>query len=406
MSDMANQFYNAWIGVMGGHPSRLLCTWYVDRAWQTELRSKVKDPIVAAEIYKMLRIVLQQAELHLFQDYLAKLNKMLPNLSIEFCKYFQQEWVNKAELWAYCYRKGLRISTNMSVEAFHGVFKHGYLKGKGNKRVDNCLHGLLKYIRDKSIDRITKLTKGQATHKLKLIQDRHTSSKTLTVDLVQEDSTSNSRWFVSSCNANKISYTLLKQADKCLNNACQLKCSECNICIHGYICNCPDALIHNTICKHIHLLQRYLAKNSLDAAEIFNIEEIMQESDYKSCEVKLVSSELNKDVKSPSDVTSIWNKLQEKLRPSAKELDNCADKDSLAHISSKINASYYLYKSLQKHGTLSPITPVTNSPSNKKVDQQIDSGPPRKKEREQAMLDLPDLLRKILSLCLLYVVYK
>lgn len=43
MSDLASQFYNAWVGVMGGRPARLLCTWHVDKAWQTELRAKVKD---------------------------------------------------------------------------------------------------------------------------------------------------------------------------------------------------------------------------------------------------------------------------------------------------------------------------------------------------------------------------
>ena len=43
MSDLANQFFNAWVGVMGGKPKRLFCTWHVDKAWQTELRVKVKD---------------------------------------------------------------------------------------------------------------------------------------------------------------------------------------------------------------------------------------------------------------------------------------------------------------------------------------------------------------------------
>ena len=28
---------------MGGKPLQLLCTWHVDKSWQTELRAKVKD---------------------------------------------------------------------------------------------------------------------------------------------------------------------------------------------------------------------------------------------------------------------------------------------------------------------------------------------------------------------------
>ena len=43
MSDLASQIYNVWVGAMGGKPLQLLCTWHVDKSWQTELRAKVKD---------------------------------------------------------------------------------------------------------------------------------------------------------------------------------------------------------------------------------------------------------------------------------------------------------------------------------------------------------------------------
>ena len=73
------------------------------------------------------------------------------------------------------------INTNMMVEAFHRVFKYNYLKGKYNKRVDNCLVNLMKYTRDKLFERLIKLTKGKSTSKLKLIQDRHNRSKVATI---------------------------------------------------------------------------------------------------------------------------------------------------------------------------------------------------------------------------------
>ena len=98
--------------------------------WQEELRAKVKDTIVAAEIYKMLRTVLQETSVTSFQDYFSQLLERLPALSLEFSQYFKQEWSGKKEWWAYCYRRGLGINTNMAVEAFHRVFKYSYLKGK------------------------------------------------------------------------------------------------------------------------------------------------------------------------------------------------------------------------------------------------------------------------------------
>ena len=73
-----DEWLNAWLAMMGGRPKRLYCTWHVDRAWQEELRSKVKDTLVAAEIYKMLRTVLQQTDESSFNTFLK-----------HFCKNFQ-----------------------------------------------------------------------------------------------------------------------------------------------------------------------------------------------------------------------------------------------------------------------------------------------------------------------------
>ena len=169
----------------------------------------MKDIIVAADIYKMLSTLLQDTNVTSFQDHMTQFQKHLPTVSTEFATYFQREWHGKAETWAYCYRTRMGINTNMAVEAFHQVFKYNYLKGKVNKRVDNCLNSLLQYMRDKAFDRAIKFTKGRSAHKMKLIEDRHNKSK------------------------------------------------ECKICIHQYLCDCPGSLIHNTICKHVHLLHRY-----------------------------------------------------------------------------------------------------------------------------------------------------
>lgn len=43
MSDMAPQFYNAWVAVMGDlRPIKLIRTWHVDKAWKEELRKKLE----------------------------------------------------------------------------------------------------------------------------------------------------------------------------------------------------------------------------------------------------------------------------------------------------------------------------------------------------------------------------
>ena len=172
ISDMTPQFYNAWCGIVGSpRPKKFVCTWHVDKAWREELRRKVGNPAVEAEIYKMLRTVLEQADESLFQDCLSGL---LDQLSQDargqaFRAYFVKDCVTRKEHWAYCYRKGMGINTNMFVEAFPRVFKRVYLGGRVNKRVDHCLVHLMRFVRDKCFERVIKLTKGEATYRTKNI---------------------------------------------------------------------------------------------------------------------------------------------------------------------------------------------------------------------------------------------
>ena len=287
---------------------------------------------------------------------------------MEFAEYFKKEWATRTELWAYCHRKNVGINTNMAVEAFHRAFKYGYLKGRINKRVDTCLHYLIQYAKDKSFDRIIKLTKGKETNKSKLIKDRHDKSKSLSVDDIQKDGSS--MWTIKS-GTNDLQYTILKQASKCLDEACQLKCKECNICIHQFICDCPDSLIHNTICKHVHLLQRYLK----DASK-FEIN-----TNYKELEVKQTMSNLQERVCS-QDVQVARQTLQDTLRLFADELDNCENKDLLNEITKKVKASHLLYTSLHKQESLTPIKTITNSPVNKKINPQLRFRSTKKKRKK------------------------
>jgi len=149
----------------------------------------------------------------------------------------------------------------MFVEAFHKVFKYQYLKGKTNKRLDNCLLNLLKYVRDKTFDRLIKLTKGKGTARINTIQERHLRSLTLSTGSVEAEGLKT--WTVLGGNG-RSSYKMSKLLDVCNEKNCQLKCQESNICVQMYVCNCPDSLIATTICKHIHLVCRCSTSNSQD----------------------------------------------------------------------------------------------------------------------------------------------
>ena len=59
------------------------------------------------------------------------------------------------------------------------------------------------------------------------------------------------------------SYKVCRIASACEETSCGLRCQECCVCVHFYVCNCLNSLITSTICKHIHLVNRYLNGSSV-----------------------------------------------------------------------------------------------------------------------------------------------
>ena len=148
MSDDAEQYYTAWIAVFGPGPHKLLCTWHVDRAWRGNL-NVIGNREIEVQVYHTLRLILEETDTPTFEILLQKaVNQFnLSPTTRDFGKYFCQYYVHRKQEWAACYRKAASLNCNMYVEAFHHVLKYTYLKGKVNKRVDKCIHALLKVAR-------------------------------------------------------------------------------------------------------------------------------------------------------------------------------------------------------------------------------------------------------------------
>ena len=112
-----------------------------------------------------MRILLEENDSKNFE-------KMLDQTLIHFTRspetssfgdYFSTCYASRADQWAAFYRKAAFINCNMYVEAFHHLLKYLYLKGTTNKRVDKCIHVLMKLARDKGFERLVKLEKGKTS---------------------------------------------------------------------------------------------------------------------------------------------------------------------------------------------------------------------------------------------------
>ncbi|XP_038070595.1 uncharacterized protein LOC119739654 isoform X2 [Patiria miniata] len=256
MADAAFMYSNLWTSVFWIAPKKLICPWHVDQAWKEELKNEISDLAVQAQVYKMLRVVLEQQDETSFEDYLQRLLGRLSvsDKTMAFRKYFIKEWVPKMHQWAYCYRTSHCLNPGVFTEAFHIIFKRMYHQGHVNKRVDSCLVHLLKYIRDKTFNWMVKFPRVKVTMRLKLIHDRHLRSMLLSFNQVKQLD-DRQCWEVQAEDKND-SHMVERLSITCPVKECRLRCEECNVCVHLFLCNCPDCLINSTICKHIHLIQR------------------------------------------------------------------------------------------------------------------------------------------------------
>ena len=129
MTDIAPQFYDAFRAAFNCEPTQLHCTWHVDKAFKKQLKSKIKKFPIDVEVHKQLRIVLEQTNEKLFDNYLSALCERLHNSVVTnyFANYFDRYRVPCKEKWGCYYRVGLGINTNMFCNAFHCVFKYTYL---------------------------------------------------------------------------------------------------------------------------------------------------------------------------------------------------------------------------------------------------------------------------------------
>ncbi len=173
------------VHTFSGEPKKL-CIWHVDRAWRKAI-SCIKSKEEQVVVYHTLRVLLEETECENFELLLRNALTRWRDITTmcEFYKYFSNTYANRCQQCASCYRRYAEINENMYVEAFHCVL-YSYLKGTMNKRMDTCIHALLKYARDKAFDRLSKMEKGKSTSRIRINVKRHEDSCSLSTDLVSE----------------------------------------------------------------------------------------------------------------------------------------------------------------------------------------------------------------------------
>lgn len=165
MSDMAAEFYNAWRSVMGDAEDVLYCSWHVDQRWRRKTQEQVKGVYNKAEVYRGMITIRNILDVEWFEICLIGMRNMLAEDedTRPFLDYFDR-YVKSKEKWANCYRKGRGLNVNMFMESLFKKLKYSYMKGKNVRRVDECLHILLRLTRDIAFERLIRLCKGNDSY--------------------------------------------------------------------------------------------------------------------------------------------------------------------------------------------------------------------------------------------------
>ncbi|XP_026680798.1 uncharacterized protein LOC113468224 [Diaphorina citri] len=340
MSDDAPQYYNSWKNVMGSTAKKLLCTWHVDRAWQGKINLIAKDKKIV--VYRMLKKLqtetCKEKFVVLLQEFLQMLgqDKDLSN----FREYFETYYLNRVENWAYCHRLFSNINTNMYLEAMHRVIKHVYMKGNKLRRLDKSLDLLLKFLRDKQVNRLIKIYTGKNSCKINIIKKKHAMSESMSLKTVV---TGNGFWVVDSETVSDLKHTVcLNEFKPCNIDVCPLFCKECLACIHKYTCTCTDYLIKGNMCKHIHLVCRLM---QTDVEEVsLPSEETLQASRDKEEEIQIhVSSLSNRSDMNPLEI--LKTKLKDELTAFLPQIDKIDNINHMKLIITRVKQLKTLIKS-------------------------------------------------------------
>ncbi|GFV13518.1 uncharacterized protein TNCV_2575191 [Trichonephila clavipes] len=149
MSDDDPAFCNAWSRVFGEVEFTLLCSWHVSRSWNRNLNGKIKNNIkLKEEMGDKLKKLMNEIHVvtfeRMYEDFVQEYTKN--EESKNFVEYYVKSYGGRKQKWAYCYRVGCEINTNMKLERWHRELKYEEGGGKALRRLGKSLSLVLRTI--------------------------------------------------------------------------------------------------------------------------------------------------------------------------------------------------------------------------------------------------------------------
>ncbi|GFR16068.1 uncharacterized protein TNCT_342451 [Trichonephila clavata] len=313
MSDDDPAFYNAWRRVFREVEFILLCSWRVSRSWNRNLNGKIKNIELKKEMSDKLKQLVNEIHVvtfeRMYEDFVQKYTKN--EEAKNFITYFEKIYGGRKQKWAYCYRVGCGINTNMKLERWHQELKYEEGGGRVLRRLDKSLSLVLNAVSKKLMGRIISIERGKLTSKISTIRIRHLKSCKEMQGYSAEEFTP-TKWVVFKTVANRITTYEINKAKDC---DYPIRCHICKICIHSFTCNCVDYSIKFTICKHIHYIcQKFPTKLENLRDETMLIIDEDSNRLRREKEMEAILKEKEKPIVHEKPVESVYERVKRNLR--------------------------------------------------------------------------------------------
>lgn len=254
ISDDDVSYLNAWITTMGDCSKSLMCSWRVQQNWQKHLNNLL-DATLRTNLKKELDSVLKEPDVETFQ---VKYNTLLHTLSTNPATKFLEthlmlHFSHRVEQWAYCFFVHSGLSHVIQLENLYKRIKKIYFGSKPGKPINHILNDLHQFTSEKRIENIHFKLEELPT-KEDPMRANHIKSLEAPFNFIIPLTGGNFcvRSFTQEI---ELHYTVTVYKYDC---DCNVVCADCSMCFHRYQCSCLEYTVNQLMCKHIHLVGRYL----------------------------------------------------------------------------------------------------------------------------------------------------
>ncbi|XP_012942582.1 uncharacterized protein LOC101858211 [Aplysia californica] len=258
IGDMGFSFFKTWIQVFTKPDKKMFCTWEVMRVLNSRMENFIHNEKHREEVRECISVLPSIVDVDLFKKYAGCILQVIRPCSEEFHDYMKTKFVDdsKDAYWASCHRvKGSAPFIPFLLPFSHTLEAVDFHSKVSIDRMDTFIHKflqLIKYYETKLQIETSqeKLARACRDMSFKHQQPLHNCD-------IYQSATEEEFYIPATEDSNSCSIVESGLEE----GACRVVCEKCKICVHHYVCTCPQYLLVPGGCSHIHFVHTFKKMN-------------------------------------------------------------------------------------------------------------------------------------------------